>query len=347
MSFGSLLQKFRKKAGISQKELAHIVGLDPSYLSKIEHGQRKTPERSVIIETANALELQENEIDQLLVSAGYQPQTLFDLGFDQNDLSLKKHINVLKNIKRKAPLAAYIRAKEEISEYLEMVRFKYTQKIDPDYFKNNLLANYLYSQVRRLGLKELYRLVNRPLGGALVLHKGELLLQRIGISPIKGWWHIPIGFVNPKKGDKNTQDIATRLVKRCVLDSEKKKQLACKVEKELTAAGEILEDLDTTWYSLRLGVFPSVAEIFEISLNKPELIKNSDQSGWFEVKKLDQLKGDIHPLLSQIVELYFKDKKLARILKKRGEEAILKVSRKKDYVQKMQKFARERITLKE
>lgn len=342
MSFGSLLQKHRKKAEVSQKELAHIVGLDPSYLSKIEHEQRNPPERPVVIEIANALELQENEIDQLLVSAGYQPQTLFDLGFDQNDLSLKKHINVLKNIKRKAPLAAYIRAKEEISEYLDMIRLKYTQKIDPEYFKKNLLANYLYSQVRRLGLKELYRLVNRPLGGAFVLHKGKLLLQRIGISPIKGWWCLPFGYINPKKGDKKTQDIAIRLVKRCVLDPKKRNQLACKVEKELTTPGEVLEDLDTTWYSLRLGVFPSVAEIFEISLNKPELIENSDQSGWFEVKNLDRLEGGVHPLLSQIVELYFKDKKIARILRKKGEEAIEKVIMKKDYVQRMQKFDRER-----
>lgn len=345
MSFGSLLRKYRQKEGVSQKELAHIIGIDPSYLSKIEHGQRTPPDRSIVTEIANALELQEEETDQLLISADYQPQTLFDLGFDQNDLSLKKHIGVLTDIKKKAPLAAYIRAKEEIAEYLDMVRLKYTQKIDPDYFKKNLLANYLYSQVRRLGLKELYRLINRPLGGALVVHKDKLLLHRIGISPIKGWWHIPIGFVNPKKGDKNTQDIAVRLVKKFVSDHKKRDQLSCNIEKELTAPGEVLEDLDTSWYSLRLGVFPLVAEIFAISLNKPELIKDSDQAGWFEVKKLDQLRGDVHPFLSQIVELYFKDKRLARILEKRGEEAIEKVIKKKDYFEKMQKFADKRIRL--
>ena len=99
MKFGLLLSKFRKKAILSQKELARIVGLDPTYLSKIEHNQRKPPDRSVVIEIANTLELRENEIDQLLVSAGYQPQTLFDLGFDQNDFSLKRHINVLNSIK--------------------------------------------------------------------------------------------------------------------------------------------------------------------------------------------------------------------------------------------------------
>lgn len=342
MSFGLLFQKYRKRAGISQKELAQILGLDPSYLCKIERKQRLPPSRAVAIEIAEALELNQEETDQLLISANYQPLSLFDLGFDQNDTSLKKHIGVLKNIKRKAPLAAYLRVEEEISEFLDMIQLKYTQKIDPEYFKKNLLANYLYSQVRRLGLKELYRLVNRPLGGAFVFDKGKILLQRIGISPIKGWWHIPSGYPNPEKGDKSSQDIAIRLVKKCVLDPKKKDQLKCRVEKELTAPGEILEDLDITWYSLRLGLFPSVVEIFEISLNNPDLIENSEQSGWFEVKKLDQLEGVIHPLLSQIIELYFKDKKIARALRKKGEKSLDEVIKKKDYYQEMERFDRER-----
>lgn len=346
MNFGSLLQEYRKKAGVSQKELADIIGIDSSYLSKIEHNQRKVSDRTVVLEIGNALELGEEKIDQLLVAAGSQPLTLFDLGFDQNDISLKKHINVLKEIKRKAPFASYIRAKEEISEYLDLLRLKYTQAIDPDYLKKNALANYLYSQVRRLGLKELYRLVNRPLGEAFVLHKGKLLLHRIGIGPLKGWWHIPSGFVNPKKGDENTRNIAIRMIKRCISDSKKKKGVVCTVKKELTAPGQVLEDLDTSWYALRLGIFPTIVEIFEISIDNPELIKNSGKFGWFEVKKLDQLKGDIHPLLSQIVELYFKDKRLAKILRKRGEEAIEKAIKKKDYIQKTRKFYNQRIKIK-
>jgi hypothetical protein len=294
------------------------------------------------MEIANALELNEEQTDQLLIAAGHPPLTLFDLGFDPNDITLKKHLNLLKAIKKKAPLAAYIRAKEEINDFLEMTRLKYTQKIDPDYFKKNLLANYLYSQVRRMGLKELYRLVNRPLGGALVTHNGKILLQRIGLGPFRGWWLIPAGFINPEKDDKDTKDIALRLIKRCVKDPKKRNQLVCKIEKELTAPGEILESLDTTWYALRLGVFPYVVEVFKVSLNKPSLITNSKQFRWFEVKKLDQIDGDIYPLLTQIVELYFKDKRLARILKKRSEEAIDKIIKKKNYYEKMQRFDLER-----
>jgi transcriptional regulator with XRE-family HTH domain len=345
MKFGSLVQQYRERAGISQKELAQILGIDPTYLSKIEHEQRTPPERSIVLEIAKAIDLQQNQTDQLLIAAGHQPQTLFDLGFDQNDTSLKKHIGVLKNIQKKAPLAAYIRAKEEIADYLDLINLKYTQQIDPEFFKQNLLANYLYSQVRRLGLKEIYRLVNHPLGGALVLHEQKILLQRIGISPLKGWWSIPFGFVNPEKGDKNSQDIAIRLVKRCVLDPEKQGQLTCTIEKELTASGGILENLDTTWYALRLGLFPSVAEIFSMTLNKPDLIENSEQSGWFAVKQLDRLEGNIHPILSQIIELSFKDRKIARVLRERGEEAIEKVIKKKEYYQEVKKFDRERVRL--
>jgi transcriptional regulator with XRE-family HTH domain len=346
MKFGSLVQQFREKAGIPQRELAQILGIDPTYLSKIEHDLRTPPERSIVLEIANALELREEQTDQLLTAAGYQPQTLFDLGFDQNDLSLKKHIRILRDIKKKAPLAAYIRAKEEISDYLDLVNLKYTQKIDPEFFKQNLLANYLYSQARQLGLKELYRLVNRPLGGAIVLSANKILLQRIGIGPLKGWWSIPFGFVNPEKGDKNSQDIAIRLVKRCVSDPKKQNQLVCKAGKELTAEGGVLENLDTTWYAFRLGLFPSVAEIFEITINKPELIENSDQSGWFEVEQLDSLEGDVHPLLAQIIELYFKNKRVARILRNKGEEAVEKVIKKKEYYEKMRKFDRERVRLR-
>lgn len=342
MSFGFWLRKYRKKSSVSQKELAHTIGIDPGYLSKIEHDRRLPPDRTAVIKMAETLDLQEEKTDQLLTAAGYQPQTLFDLGFEEDDLSFKKHINVLREIREKTPLAAYLRAREEITDYLDLVRLKYTQKIDPEYFKKNLLANYLYSQVRRFGLKELYRLINRPLGGALVLdNQGRLLLHRIGISPIKGWWHIPIGYVNPKKGDKDAKDIAVRLVEKWVPPKERNK-LGCEVKKELTAPGEVFENLDPTGHTLRLGLFPSIVEIFEVTLDRPELIKNSDRVGWFKVEELNQLEGEVHPLLSQIVEFYFRNKRMAQILEKKGEEAIEKVVKKKDYYQEMEKFDRER-----
>lgn len=336
MKFGQVLKKYREKTGIRQKELAAIVGLDATYLSKIEHGSRKAPSRDIVIEIAGALDLNESQVDELLVAAGYQPQTLFDLGFDTNDVSLKKHIGVLKDIRRKAPLASYIRAKEEIADYLELLRTKYTQEINEELSKNTLLADYVYSKIRRGGLQALYKEVNRSLGGAIVVHKGKVLLHQIGISPVKGWWHIPCGYVNPKKGDKTAKDIAVRLVKKFLGDVD------LEVGKELTAEGEVLHDLDTFEYSIKLGLFPTISKFYEIKVKGKGRLKVAKGARFFKVVEIPSVKGDMHPVLSQIVKLYFKDNKVAKQLYVKGEESIEKVLAKKNYYEDMTKFDKER-----
>jgi len=336
MKFGKLLEKHRKKARIPQKQLGLMLGLDSSYISKIENGKRNPPSRDVVIEIAGAFDLNETETDQFLTSANYQPQTLFDLGFDTNDFSLKKHLGVLKDIKRKAPLGSYIRAKEEIESHLDLMRMKYTSEVDEELSKNTLLADYLYSKVRRGGLKELYRAVNRPLGGAVVVHRGKILLHQIGISPIKGMWHIPIGYVNTKKGDKTAKDIAERLVKRFLPDVE------IEVVRELTAEGGNLSDLDTSEYSIKLGLFPAASQIYEIKIKGNKKLTPKKGAKFVKVSDIPKLDGLIHQMLSQIVRLYFKDKKVAKILYERGEESIEKVISKKDYYEKMKKFDEKR-----
>lgn len=340
MNFGKSLSEFRRDVKISQRELASILGLNFTYISKIENGKRNPPDRDVVLEIASALNLNETQTDELLVSANYQPQTLFDLGFDSNDISLKKHIGVLKDIKNKAPLTSYIKAKEEIADYLDLMRTKYTGKIDEKLAKNTLLADYLYSKVRRGGLRALYKEVSRPLGGALVIVDGKLLLHQIGISQVKGWWHIPCGFVNPKKGDKSAKDIAVRLVKRYLGDVE------LEVVKELTAASENLENLDSSDYSIKLGLFPFIVQVYEVKVKDKNKIKLAKRSGLFKVSKIPSIGGDIHPMLSQIVKLYFKDNKVAKSLQKRGEESIVKVLAKKDHYEKAKEFEIERIRRK-
>jgi len=259
------------------------------------------------------------------------------LGFDSNDHSLKKHIGILQEIKNKAPLASYLKAKEDIIDYLELLRAKYTQTINEELAKNTLLADYLYSKVRRGGLKALYEAVNRPLGGAIVVHQGKLLLHQIGVSPLKGLWHIPIGYVNPEKGDKTAKDIALRLVRR-FLGAKVKLEIA----KELTAEGEVLETLDTAEYSIKLGVFPAQAQIFEIRIKEKTQIKTFENAGFFKIEELPALKGDIHPLLYQIIKLYFKNKKVARKLYLRGEKTVEKILAKKDFYSEMSKLDKTR-----
>lgn len=341
MGFGKLLSKLRQKQKIPQKELAGILGLDPTYLSKIENGKRSPLSRDVVIEIARALDLNETDTDELLISANYQPQTLFDLGFDTNDLSLKKHIGVLRDIKNKAPLASYIKAKEEITGYLDLMRSKYTSEIDEDLVKNTLLADYIYSKVRRGGLKALYREMRRPLGGAIVMYKGKLLLHQIGISPVKGWWHIPIGFVNPQKGDKTSRDIAVRLVKRYLGN------VSLEVGKEITADGEPLGEIETPDYFVKLGLFPSPVQIYEVKIRSNRKIKVAPGADFFKVSELPKIKGDIHPFMHEIVKYYFKNSKVAKALYQRGEEAIEHVLMKKNYYEDMKRFEGQRIKIKQ
>ena len=78
--FGTLLRGFREGARLSCNELARIVAVDPSYISRLERGEREPPRRPVVERLAAALQLPLDEQDQLLVSAGYAPATVAALG---------------------------------------------------------------------------------------------------------------------------------------------------------------------------------------------------------------------------------------------------------------------------
>jgi len=57
MSFGAKIADARKKAGLSQKELATKISISPQYLNDIEHGKRN-PDSDTLIETfAKSLEV--------------------------------------------------------------------------------------------------------------------------------------------------------------------------------------------------------------------------------------------------------------------------------------------------
>jgi transcriptional regulator with XRE-family HTH domain len=78
--FASLLRRFRERAGLSCNELARLVAVDPSYISRLERGEREPPRRLVVERLAAVLELPPIERDQLLVSAGYSPASIEALG---------------------------------------------------------------------------------------------------------------------------------------------------------------------------------------------------------------------------------------------------------------------------
>ncbi|HZU07231.1 MAG TPA: helix-turn-helix transcriptional regulator [Chloroflexota bacterium] len=78
--FATLLRHYRERAGLSCNELARAVDVDPSYISRLERGEREPPRRRVVDRLASALQLSREEHDRLLVSAGYAPATVAVLG---------------------------------------------------------------------------------------------------------------------------------------------------------------------------------------------------------------------------------------------------------------------------
>lgn len=74
--FGDLLKKLRKNRGYSQRDLAASVGVDYTYLSKIENGVLPPPSDETIIRIAQALGIQ---TDELLLAANRVPPDVTDL----------------------------------------------------------------------------------------------------------------------------------------------------------------------------------------------------------------------------------------------------------------------------
>ena len=71
MSLGEAIRTIRRAAGLSQKEVAQGAGIDQSYLSMIESGQRSNPGTRIIASVAQVLDV---SIDELAARAGYLPQ---------------------------------------------------------------------------------------------------------------------------------------------------------------------------------------------------------------------------------------------------------------------------------
>ncbi len=73
MTFGERLRQIRKSRNVNQRDLAKTVGIDFTYISKIEAGSMKPPSAQVIHLLAQALETNE---DELFALAGKIPAGL-------------------------------------------------------------------------------------------------------------------------------------------------------------------------------------------------------------------------------------------------------------------------------
>lgn len=81
--FPNLLRSFRERAGRSRSNLAHEVGVDPSYLTRIEHGEREPPRLHIVEALARALRLSDQDRNRLLVAARYAPLSVVQRGWDE------------------------------------------------------------------------------------------------------------------------------------------------------------------------------------------------------------------------------------------------------------------------
>jgi transcriptional regulator with XRE-family HTH domain len=71
--FSFLLRAYRERSGQSRNVLAHLVGADPSYVTRIEHGDREPPRAHIVDALARGLKLNPYEAAQFRVAAGFAP----------------------------------------------------------------------------------------------------------------------------------------------------------------------------------------------------------------------------------------------------------------------------------
>lgn len=70
--FARILREYREKHDFSQYRLAKTVGVDHSYISRLESGKRR-PSYDIVFSIARALDLREEERRILFASAGFLP----------------------------------------------------------------------------------------------------------------------------------------------------------------------------------------------------------------------------------------------------------------------------------
>jgi len=71
-TFGNRLRELRKATGKSQRELGKVVGIDYTYLSRIENGKAPPPSPHVIRRLSENLKAKGNELFDLANKEPYQ-----------------------------------------------------------------------------------------------------------------------------------------------------------------------------------------------------------------------------------------------------------------------------------
>ena len=96
--FGKRLRELRIQARLTQRELAEKVGVDFSYLSKIENSVLPPPSEKVILELAEVLNADK---DELIISAGRIPADIAEMLKNRKTLELLRSERTQKKVRAK------------------------------------------------------------------------------------------------------------------------------------------------------------------------------------------------------------------------------------------------------
>ena len=91
--FGNRLRQLRKQAGATQRELAHKTRLNFTYLSKIETGVFPPPSEKVILQLAEALNADK---DELITLAGKVPSDIAQILRSRETLEFRAKLRELR-----------------------------------------------------------------------------------------------------------------------------------------------------------------------------------------------------------------------------------------------------------
>ena len=78
MKLAKLLKKLRKKTKLTCYALARVANVDPTYLGRLERGERRHPSKEFLLRLGKALwdnspKISRKDIDRLLKAAGHSP----------------------------------------------------------------------------------------------------------------------------------------------------------------------------------------------------------------------------------------------------------------------------------
>ena len=167
--FGARLRELRKQAGLGQRELANRIGVNFTYLSKIESGAMPPPSEKVIKRLAEALNVDK---DELMALAGRIPGDIAQI------LKNQKAFQFLRSGRTQRKLRVANR-KERVRIMKNLVNYTSIQELLRGHSRqlNKMIENgsfYSLPFVKRCTrIKEIKQFYNKPRGPV-----GETHLKR-------------------------------------------------------------------------------------------------------------------------------------------------------------------------